>query len=433
MIDNQSDPKRTHSISDTIVPKKEFIFKKVRDRLATRVPTAIQACRSRTSPSNELDVFSFPSANDQKNVTEVEHSEDIGLRKLHGHSLDENIVLPIEQTKGSICSSGIKLVGEKEVRTQTDKVLKRAHSGDSGEKMKRRREAWEMLHSKESEHETASNEHEVEETEGAPMLSHTDEDHQHQPPSLCLELPISPGTKGYEIASKENEVVGIECTHMSSQTDEQENASNGNEDQPLFECLEMPISRDNRGLPSSREQQADRLPFMKNVWGIIESNDVFKFMPHFSFPKQDNDFHREGFAIGNMLNFAILAEKIRCAKPEVSRSVLEDMLKSLPYFEKLGFTVHPLQTRLEELLKRKDRYSQLDAAEKELFTDNSRSDELQENISELKIKLEGFRTKREMKASNLAERQRVVSALEEKHQSVKSAFDRIVSSPLGSI
>ncbi|PIA47549.1 hypothetical protein AQUCO_01400295v1 [Aquilegia coerulea] len=182
--------------------------------------------------------------------------------------------------------------------------------------------------------------------------------------------------------------------------------------------------------------QGTSLPFTKSslMWGVLDSMEVFQLMPqnpHFLPLKKYNEELREGLAVGSMLNFANLVERIWKAKLDEPKSFFENKFKVLMDLEDLGFTVQPVRMRLEELRNMKDSYKDFDDKSKTadlLVTEGKRKDcELQESISQLHVKLQALVKEKEMNDSNVAELQRTADAIKEKLHGVRHNFDSMVA------
>ncbi|KAL5731484.1 hypothetical protein ACHQM5_004207 [Ranunculus cassubicifolius] len=97
------------------------------------------------------------------------------------------------------------------------------------------------------------------------------------------------------------------------------------------------------------------LPFKKSftLWGDLEKTSVLRKMrqnPHFSLLSETNEFLREGEAIGYMLSFVSIAEKVSNLKHnEANITTLEDYLEILKDFEAMGFDVESIRARLNKL------------------------------------------------------------------------------------
>ncbi|KAF9620465.1 hypothetical protein IFM89_012642 [Coptis chinensis] len=106
-------------------------------------------------------------------------------------------------------------------------------------------------------------------------------------------------------------------------------------------------------------------PFTKSysVWGNVESLEVFRLMPqhpHFRPLQKVNELLREGQALGYMVSFATLADKVSKAQLDEPNSTFEHILESLIELEANGFNVHRIRARIKKLLTIRDRVVQLD-------------------------------------------------------------------------
>ncbi|KAF9620485.1 hypothetical protein IFM89_013102 [Coptis chinensis] len=196
-----------------------------------------------------------------------------------------------------------------------------------------------------------------------------------------------------------------------------------------------PIQHNEGSLPPD----VRRLPFIKSsiLWGILESFEVFKFMPqqpHFRPLEQYNEELREGFAIAHVVNFNNLVGRTWNANLDEPRIMFQNKLEALNDLEGVGFTVQRVRARLEELLRIKDSYSLLDEkskiAETKVIEEKRKVDQVQESIKQLNIKLQTLMREKEMKTFNIAEQRRTLDAIKETIQVLKVDFDNMVGSPL---
>ncbi|XP_008451445.1 DUF724 domain-containing protein 3-like isoform X2 [Cucumis melo] len=100
-------------------------------------------------------------------------------------------------------------------------------------------------------------------------------------------------------------------------------------------------------------------PFVKNspVWSAIDSLEVFKHIPqkpHFQPLSTYKEECREGLAIGCMVTFASLVEKVTKLQFSYPRHIFESTLASLYELEQHGFNISMLCNRVNELLFIKD-------------------------------------------------------------------------------
>ncbi|KAF9609936.1 hypothetical protein IFM89_019339 [Coptis chinensis] len=228
-------------------------------------------------------------------------------------------------------------------------------------------------------HEAANQEMTVVQIESTQLLNHTAE--KDQPLPLCLEMPNSSIVIGHRGVGLDNQPISDKAIIMRDASMEVESLCldglTVSDDQYQYdirrghEISSNPVITENR-LSSPIEQdevplplQVENLPFVKNsfLWGILESYEVFKLMPqqpHFRPLKKYNYELREGYAIAHMSNFANVVERIYKASLDEPRSMFENMLKLLADLEEFGFIVQPIRARVEDLLKIKESFSQLD-------------------------------------------------------------------------
>ncbi|PIA37760.1 hypothetical protein AQUCO_03000352v1 [Aquilegia coerulea] len=272
------------------------------------------------------------------------------------------------------------------------------------------------------------------------LWSPTAEDNQTL--SLCLEKSNPPILKdNRDMIPVSNDAITLRDTSMKSL----KHLQSSNE---VMCASSLEARGDDRALPSPVDVMANTyssptqedvrhplgnqsLPFVKtsDLWEGFESMEVFQLMPqypHFRPLEKENEEFREGIAIGNMVNFANLMKRTCKAQLDDPRSMLEMKLKALPAFEELGFTVQPIRSRLEKLLKLKDCYSQCGGRLKtveELVNDERRQyDEIQESITRLNMELQ-------QKGSKIAELQMTAEAVEKMVESTKIDFYGEITTP----
>ncbi|PIA60936.1 hypothetical protein AQUCO_00300449v1 [Aquilegia coerulea] len=182
----------------------------------------------------------------------------------------------------------------------------------------------------------------------------------------------------------------------------------------------------------------ESLPFIKssNLWENVESMDVFKLIPqhpHFRPLEKLNEELREGAAFGNMWIFVSLMERTCEAQLDDPRSKFENKLKALTDLENLGFTVQPIRSRLEAMLRIKDRCIQFTnkskAPEAELIDENAKFNEILESIALLNMQLQALLREKERKASQVAELQKTTDEYKEKIQGARLDFNTVRAAP----
>ncbi|KAF5190429.1 hypothetical protein FRX31_019992 [Thalictrum thalictroides] len=172
------------------------------------------------------------------------------------------------------------------------------------------------------------------------------------------------------------------------------------------------------------------------VWGVLESMEVFKLVPqnpHFCPLEKDHEELREGIAIGHMINFANLMERTCKIDIDDPRSNIEMKLLALSSFEELGFTVEPIRSGLEELVKIKDSYHQfgdrLKASDEMINNERHQSDETQKSITRLNMELQALLIEKERKISEVAELQMTAEAIDGMVEGTRLDFYGVVTAP----
>ncbi|GMI76010.1 hypothetical protein HRI_001270100 [Hibiscus trionum] len=150
------------------------------------------------------------------------------------------------------------------------------------------------------------------------------------------------------------------------------------------------------------------LPFVKRspVWCTIESMDVFRIVPqkpHFLPLAENREEFREGSAIGIMVTFASLFDKISMLHFDEPRDTFDNILESLSDLEKHGFDVTRLRHRLNKLLSLKEGHNQhlgeIQNAEREIIENTKEISKFDEEMEEIEKK---------------------ITQLQERHASIKS-------------
>ncbi|KAL5561048.1 hypothetical protein UlMin_030795 [Ulmus minor] len=192
-----------------------------------------------------------------------------------------------------------------------------------------------------------------------------------------------------------------------------------------------------------------KLPFEKisPLWTVIESMEVFRKLPqnpHFTLLYKSKEEHREGIAIGNMVTFTRLTEKISKLSFDDEKNVFKSTLESLVDLEKHGFSVSVLKDRVTELLSIKDRKEAFcneskDAESKILEYDSEKSklekemDEIMVKIKELQEKHATMKSAIETKDLEMARLRQHVDAIDESVHSARLDFNKIVAAPFESV
>ncbi|GAB2282154.1 hypothetical protein Dimus_016707 [Dionaea muscipula] len=187
------------------------------------------------------------------------------------------------------------------------------------------------------------------------------------------------------------------------------------------------------------------LPFLKNslVWKMIESMEVFRSLPqrpHF-LPLYDcKEEIREGLAIGNMVTFASLVEKVAKFRFDDPKCALDSGIETLIELEKHGFNVDVVRARLRVLTAIKS--GQEEALNTALKLENQIIDRtlersrFQDEIADIDKKILELQEKRlsvaameERKNSEIDGLQSSVDAINASIEGSRAEFDRIAAAP----
>lgn len=187
------------------------------------------------------------------------------------------------------------------------------------------------------------------------------------------------------------------------------------------------------------------LPFVKSspLWKTIESMEIFKALPqnpHFRPLVKCTEAYREGLAIGNMVTFSSLVEKISKLQFGDLRSIFDSYLEGLRDLEKQGFDVTLLRSRINEMISFKDREARIlneskDAEGKILHFDREKAEMAEEiaNISkkiiELQEKRASIESEMENKIHEIAGLQMHADAIKEDIQSNRINFEKLAAAP----
>jgi hypothetical protein len=187
------------------------------------------------------------------------------------------------------------------------------------------------------------------------------------------------------------------------------------------------------------------VPFVKRspVWNTIESMEVFRAIPqklHFHPLTECKEEYREGSAIGIMVTFASLFDKITSLQFDDCRSILESTLESLLDLEKHGFDITVPRGRLNELLSIKDGQGEVlneskDAEGKlRVHTDEKRKleekrNDIEKKITELQEELALTKAKMEIKNLDLSKLQSHANAINERIKNARDHFGKVASAP----
>ncbi|KAM0960813.1 hypothetical protein ACFX2C_025806 [Malus domestica] len=188
------------------------------------------------------------------------------------------------------------------------------------------------------------------------------------------------------------------------------------------------------------------LPFVKSspVWKTIETLEVFRLFPqnpHFRPLVECKEEYREGSAIGNMITFSSLADKISRLQFDDHQSVFDSILESLVDLENYGFNVTILRRRVNDLLSVKDKQGRFQVESKDAeqkIMEHSReknklveeADYIAKKIIELQDKHASIKSEVEAKEHVIARLRMSFDAMNEGIQSARSDFEKLALAPM---
>ncbi|XP_008227829.1 PREDICTED: uncharacterized protein LOC103327296 isoform X2 [Prunus mume] len=225
---------------------------------------------------------------------------------------------------------------------------------------------------------------------------------------------------------------------------ESRSSPDGNVREPVEVARRESLAVD--AVSGSGQDEKGGLPFVKSspVWMAIETLEVFRMIPqspHFRPLSQCKEEYREGSAIGNMITFSRLAEKISRLHFDEPKDDFISILESLLDLEKYGFNVTVLRERVNHLLSVKDRQGQFQVESKDAeskIREHSHektklveeADCIEKKIIELKEKHASLKLEVGAKDLEIARLQKLVDAMSETIQSARSDFEKLASATL---
>ncbi|CAL2244395.1 unnamed protein product [Prunus armeniaca] len=225
---------------------------------------------------------------------------------------------------------------------------------------------------------------------------------------------------------------------------ESRSSPDGNVREPVEVARRESLAVD--AVSGSGQDEKGGLPFVKSspVWKAIETLEVFRMIPqspHFRPLSQCKEEYREGSAIGNMITFSRLAEKISRLHFDEPKDDFISILESLLDLEKYGFNVTVLRERVNHLLSVKDRQGQFQVESKDAeskIREHSHektklveeADCIEKKIIELKEKHASVKLEVGAKDLEIARLQKLVDTMSETIQSARSDFEKLASATL---
>ncbi|XP_010544954.1 PREDICTED: DUF724 domain-containing protein 7-like isoform X2 [Tarenaya hassleriana] len=187
------------------------------------------------------------------------------------------------------------------------------------------------------------------------------------------------------------------------------------------------------------------LPFVKRspIWETVEGMEVFKTVPqrpHFSPLLETREEYREGSAIGMMVTFSRLLEKVNELQLDEPRSTLESINQCLLDVEKHGFDVASPLCRINELMSIKDKQietlDRLKELKRELEECDKKRSKCEEDIEVVRVKFlelqsqqAGLMKLKESMDNDRARLQSQEAVLDQTIQNVEHEFQKTVHAP----
>ncbi|KAH1107122.1 hypothetical protein J1N35_010890 [Gossypium stocksii] len=185
------------------------------------------------------------------------------------------------------------------------------------------------------------------------------------------------------------------------------------------------------------------LPFVKKspIWRTIESLDVFQIVPqkpHFQPLAESREEFREGSAIGIMVTFASLFDKISLLHFDDPRNTFDSISEGLDDLEKHGFDVSLLRRRVNKLLSIKEGHSQhlgeKENAEREIMENtkgitkfNEEMEEIEKKIAQLQEQHSSIKSEKETKSLKVGSLKLHADVLNKLIQNAPHEFKKIAT------
>ncbi|RID47733.1 hypothetical protein BRARA_I04305 [Brassica rapa] len=187
------------------------------------------------------------------------------------------------------------------------------------------------------------------------------------------------------------------------------------------------------------------LPFVKKspCWKVLESMEIFKAVPqrpHFNPLLECEEESREGDAIGAMVKFTGLLEKVSYIQVDDSVTEINRIKECFLKLEEHGFDVTAPCSRIDKLLSVKESQTwaleELKVAEREITENDNKRRKLEEDIEELPKKIVELqrqlalvKQEKVTKDKEIALMQSHAEILDQKVQNVEKEFRETVTSP----
>ncbi|KAL5703171.1 hypothetical protein ACHQM5_028298 [Ranunculus cassubicifolius] len=178
--------------------------------------------------------------------------------------------------------------------------------------------------------------------------------------------------------------------------------------------------------------------------------EVFRSMPqrpHFCPLAEMNKYLREGYAVGYIVSFVSVVQKVRKLQFNDPNSDFVEILNALEKFEAVGFDVQSIRTRLDKLLSIKTATEELEAeleqAEARIIEEKLEEDLLESMVEDIGEKLRELEEtgiavkqkraeilmKKMAEDSNITELEKSIKDCKAELQGINHHFTRLARSP----
>jgi len=180
------------------------------------------------------------------------------------------------------------------------------------------------------------------------------------------------------------------------------------------------------------------LPFVKKsqLWKVLESMEVFKVVPqspHFSPLLESEEECREGDAIGRMVMFSSLLEKVNNLQVDDPISSINRIDECFLKLEKHGFNVTTPRSRIAKILSIKERQTcaleELKAVEEKITENDNKRRKYEEDIVELQRQEVLMKEAKVTLDNEIARMQSQAAVLDQEVQNVDHEFQAILAAP----
>ncbi|PSR98728.1 DUF724 domain-containing protein [Actinidia chinensis var. chinensis] len=195
-------------------------------------------------------------------------------------------------------------------------------------------------------------------------------------------------------------------------------------------------------------QKNRNLPFVKHslIWETLESMEIFQKMPqqpHFRPLEEYKEDIREGLAIGYMVTFTNVVERISQLQFSSPTNTIISTLETISDLKNNGFDVDFISGRLKELLSKKEMegplLEELKGVEMQIMERSLENNKIDEEIHEIHSKMEELEEKLALASSRAKTKHCEVDALKSKIeiivrdiQNAKHDFERLLTAPWAS-